>query len=78
MLTFDHIQDERKNNLRKNVAGILAPLVKNHAVKPLQHSQPENSYFATLLHVININKTGNARINVTMRRVRATIVALEK
>jgi len=50
-------------------------LVKN---RPVTFAARKHSSFATLLHVINIKKTGNARINATLRCVRATNVALEK
>jgi len=78
MVTFDHIQDERKNNLRKNVAGILVPWSKTVRLNSATLAARKHNSFATLLHVININKTGNARMNARIRRVRATIVALEK
>jgi len=48
MVTFDHIQDERKNNLRKNVAGILVPWCNTVQLKLCNIRSQKTQFFCNI------------------------------
>lgn len=49
MVTFDHIQDDRKNNLRKNVAGILVPWSKTVRLQFCNICSQKTQFFCNII-----------------------------